>query len=346
MAIRWYDNISLKHISQIPNVFGIVTSLYNKKPGEVWELEEINELVNKAKENNLKIYAIESLNVSEDIKLNTPLRDKHIANYIESLRNLAKADIRLVCFNFMPLFDWTRTNLYKEKEDGSIVLEYNQKEFVGKDINYLLDMNNYHSSLPGWNNKEDLIKYYDLYQNISEEELFNNLIYFLKAIMPICNELNINMTLHPDDPAFSIFNIPRIVNNKENIKKIFDEVNDMHNGLTFCSGSFKTNSDNDLIDILNTFKDRINYVHLRNIKYIDDNTFEETSHLSSDGDINIYELLKTLYKNNYEGIIRPDHGRTIWDEDAIPGYGLYDRALGAMYITGILEALKGNNNEN
>ena len=355
MSLRWYgssyDTVPLKYIRQIPNISGVITTLFNKKADEIWTLDEILSLKKEVEDNNLEIYGIESLNVSEDIKAGTSLKDEHISNYIQSLTNLGKAQIKLVCYNFMPLFDWTRTDLNRQKEDNSYVLAYDQKLIDQTDIHQLFNQMSLEKNsinLPGWNDqyKEKLEYYFNLYKNITDEQLFNNLEYFLKAIMPVCNEYDIKMAIHPDDPAWPIYNIPRIVINKKNIKRILNLTDDIHNGLTLCTGSLATNKENDLIDMIHEFKDRIHFVHIRNIKHIDDKHFEETAHLSDCGDIDIYKIVKALYDIDYKGIIRPDHGRMIFDEKAMPGYGLYDRALAVSYINGLYEAIVKENDEN
>lgn len=353
MSLRWYgpdyDKIPLEHIKQIPNVDGVISTLFNLKPNEIWTLEQINNLKKQIEDKDLELYGIESLNVSEDIKAATNLRDEHISNYIESLTNLGKAGIKMVCYNFMPVFDWTRTDLYKKNKDGSLSLVFNQEIVDNQDALSLFNKMSLETNgivVPNLEKQENIKNTMALYQDIDDNKLFDNLIYFLKAIMPTCDKYDINMAIHPDDPAWPIMNIPRIIINKENIKKVLDTVDNKHNGLTFCTGSLASSTNNDIIDMLNTFKDRIHFVHIRNIRHISDKHFEETSHYSNDGELDIYKILKTLYDNNYQGIIRPDHGRTIFNEDAYPGYGLYDRALGATYLNGIIEAIEKSNNEN
>ena len=196
-------------------------------------------------------------------------------------------------------------------------------------------------SLPGWSaeKEEHLLEASSLYKDVTDEDLFINFEYFMKAILPTCQKYDIQMALHPDDPAWPILGIPRIAINEVNLKRMMDSVNDTHNGLVFCSGSLASNLDNDLISIIHTFKDRIPFVHLRNVKHQSKQSFEESGHYSEDGDLDMYELVKALYDSGFDGIIRPDHGRTIWQEEALPGYGLYDRALGAVYLNGLWEAV-------
>ncbi|MBQ1910446.1 MAG: mannonate dehydratase, partial [Erysipelotrichaceae bacterium] len=196
--------------------------------------------------------------------------------------------------------------------------------------------------MPGWEPERmaKVKELFDLYKDIDNEKLFENLVYFLKAIMPVCNEYDIKMAIHPDDPAWSVFGLPRIIINKENINRLMKAVDDPHNGVTFCSGSYGTNLNNDLPDMIRSLKGRIHFAHVRNLKFHSPDNFEEAAHLSADGNFDMYEIVKALYDIGFEGPIRPDHGRMIWDEVAMPGYGLYDRALGAAYICGLWEAIE------
>lgn len=348
MTLRWFgskfDTVTLKQIRQIPGVAGVITTLYDTLPGEVWSREHISELKNEVEAQGLHIAGIESVNIHDSIKLGSKDRDIYIDNYIKTLENIGKEDIHLVCYNFMPIFDWTRTELARVRNDGSTVLAYNQDVIDSLNPE---DMFNHISGdsngtvLPGWEpERMSKIKdLFELYKEVDEEKLFENLEYFLKKIMPVCNKYNINMAIHPDDPAWSVFGLPRIIINKENILRVLNTVNDPHNGVTFCSGSYGTNPKNDLPDIIRSLKGRIHFAHVRNLRFNSPTDFEEASHLSSDGSFDMYEIMKALYEIGFNGPIRPDHGRMIWNEVAMPGYGLYDRALGATYLNGLLEAI-------
>ena len=349
MTFRWYgsrfDTVTLKQIKQIRYVTGIITTLYDKQPGDLWTRQEIHALKKEVEDAGLHIAGIESVNVSDAIKTGSKDRDKDIDTYIECLRNLGEEGIHLVCYNFMPVFDWTRTELAREREDGSTVLAYTQ-EAVDKLVpekmfeSIASDMNG--TVMPGWEPERmaKVKELFDLYKDIDNEKLFDNLVYFLKRIMPVCNEYDIKMAIHPDDPAWSVFGLPRIIINKENINRLMKAVDDPHNGVTFCSGSYGTNLNNDLPDMIRSLKGRIHFAHVRNLKFHSPDNFEEAAHLSADGNIDMYEIVKALYEIGFEGPIRPDHGRMIWDEVAMPGYGLYDRALGAAYICGLWEAIE------
>ena len=349
MTMRWYgtgyDTVTLKQIKQTCYVTGIITTLYDKMPGEVWHLDEILAMKKEIEDAGLTLEGIESVNISDAIKTAGPDRDKDIAAYIETLENLGKADIHMVCYNFMPVFDWTRTELARVREDGSTVLAYNQDTVDALDPAKMFDsiagdMNG--TVMPGWEPERmaKVKELFELYKDIDSEKLFENLKYFLEAIMPTCDKYDINMAIHPDDPAWSVFGLPRIIISKENILRMMKMVDNPHNGVTFCTGSYGTSLKNDLPDMIRSLKGRIHFAHIRNLRFNDgERDFEESAHLSSDGTFDMHAIMRALYDIGFEGPIRPDHGRMIWDEVAMPGYGLYDRALGAAYLCGLWEAI-------
>ncbi|MBR3311200.1 MAG: mannonate dehydratase [Solobacterium sp.] len=348
MTLRWYgsshDTVTLEQIRQIPGVTGVITTLYDKQPGDLWTREEIHALRKEVEAAGLKIEGIESVNVSDAIKTGSSEREKDIETYIECLRNLGEEDIHLVCYNFMPVFDWTRTELARKRADGSTVLAYTQAAVDALDPEKMFasiadDTNG--TVMPGWEPERmaKVKELFALYQDIDNEKLFENLVYFLERIMPVCREYDIRMAIHPDDPAWPVFGLPRIITSKEKILRLMEAVDDVHNGVTFCSGSYGTNLENDLPDMIRSLKGRIHFAHVRNLKFHSPDNFEEAAHLSSDGTFDMYEIVKALYDIGFDGPIRPDHGRMIWGEKAMPGYGLYDRALGAAYINGLWEAI-------
>lgn len=348
MTFRWYgtefDTVKLKQIRQIPGVTGVITTLYDTAPGEVWSRERIHALKSEVEAAGLKLSGIESVNIHDAIKIGAPEREQYIANYIETLQNLGKEDIHLVCYNFMPVFDWTRTELARVRPDGSTVMAYTQEAVDALDPEKMFEsiaQDTNGTVMPGWEPERmaNVKQLFELYKDIDDEKLFENLKYFLEKIMPVCDEYDINMAIHPDDPAWSVFGLPRIIINKENILRMMKMVDNPHNGVTFCSGSYGTNLENDLPDMIRSLKGRIHFAHVRNLKFISPTNFEEASHLSSDGTFDMYEIMKALYDIGFTGPIRPDHGRMIWDEVAMPGYGLYDRALGATYLNGLWEAI-------
>lgn len=348
MTLRWFgskfDTVTLEQIRQIPGVTGVITTLYDSVPGEVWVLKDILALKEEVEAAGLKIEGIESVNVHDAIKVGTPDRDKYIDNYITTLEHLGQADIHLVCYNFMPVFDWTRTELKRVRPDGSTVLAYTQ-EAVDKlnpeEMFNSISGETNGSIMPGWEPERmaHIKELFELYKEVDDEKLFENLKYFLERIMPVCDKYNIDMAIHPDDPAWSVFGLPRIIINKDNILRLMKMVDNPHNGVTFCAGSYGTNLKNDLPDMIRSLKGRIHFAHVRNLKFHSQDNFEEAAHLSSDGDFDMYEIMKALYDIDFEGPIRPDHGRMIWGEVAMPGYGLYDRALGATYLNGLWEAI-------
>lgn len=340
MSFRWYgkdDPVQLQQIKQIPGMEGIVSAIYDIPAGEVWPLDKIQKLKQTIEEYGMKLNVIESVPVHEDIKLGLDTREKWITNYKETLRNLSKAGIRTVCYNFMPVFDWTRSRLDAPLPDGSNSLLYDQKVVEN------LDPVNGELTLPGWDlsyQKDKLQQLINQYNEISEDQLMENLIHFLNEVVPVAEEENILLAIHPDDPPWSIFGLPRIVINKENVQYILQKVDSPNNGITFCIGSYGSTPENNLNEIIEIAKGRIHFVHARNIKWTDDHSFQETSHLSRDGSIDMASVIKKLHEVGYTGPIRPDHGRMIWGEEGRPGYGLYDRALGAAYINGILDTLQ------
>lgn len=349
MTLRWYgtgfDTVTLKEIRQIPGVTGVITTLYDTKPGEVWSRQRIRALKQEVEAAGLRISGIESVNVHDAIKTGAADRDVYIGRYIETLENLGQEDIHLVCYNFMPVFDWTRTELARLRPDGSTVLAYTQEAVDRLDPETMFssiagDMNG--TVLPGWEPERmaRVKELFAMYRDVDEERLFENLRYFLEQIMPVCRKYDIRMAIHPDDPAWSVFGLPRIMTNKENVLQIMDMVDDPHNGVAFCTGSFGTSRANDLPDMIRALKGRIHFAHVRNLKFNSPTDFEEAAHLSSDGSFDMYQIMKALYDTGFSGPIRPDHGRMIWGEEAMPGYGLYDRALGAAYLNGLWEAIE------
>ena len=181
---------------------------------------------------------------------------------------------------------------------------------------------------------------FQMYEVVDEAKLFDNLVYFLKAIMPVCDKYDINMAIHPDDPAWPVFGLSRVMTSGEKMLKMIRAVDNPHNGVTMCTGSLASDPDNDVVEAIHKLKGRIHFAHVRNIKYNGEGSFEEAAHLSSDGSLDMFAIMKALYETGFDGPIRPDHGRAIWGEISMPGYGLYDRAIGASYLNGIWESLE------
>ena len=338
MTFRWYgekDSIPLSYIRQIPGMSGVVTAVYDVPVGEVWEMDKILRLKSLCDEKGLEMEVIESVPVHEDIKLGLPTRDRYIANYATTIRNLGKAGVKCICYNFMPVFDWLRTNLHTEAEDGSNALSYNHEELMS------LDPHNLH--LPGWDESytsEELNSLLDAYSGMSHEQLFENLVYFLNGIMPACDETGINMAIHPDDPPWDMFGLPRIITGMDSYDKLFAAVPNAHNGITLCTGSLGAGRDNDMVAMASKLAARSYFVHLRQITHSGALDFCESGHLTEMGSLDMYGIVKALVEAGFDGYVRPDHGRNIWGEDGKPGYGLYDRALGATYLYGLFEAIE------
>ena len=343
MTFRWYgdsDPVTLDKIRQIPGVTGIVTAIYDIPVGQAWDLDSIMTLKKKVNDKGLDFKVIESVPVHEDIKTGDGNRDEYIENYCTSLRNLAKAGVEVVCYNFMPVFDWTRSDLSFDLPDGSNALIY-VKEHV-ENMNPLTgDL-----SLPGWDasyTKEGMKELLEKYSKITEEDLWNNLKYFLERVIKVAEEVQIKMAIHPDDPPWSIFGLPRIITNRDNLARFLKLVDSPNNGLTLCSGSLGVAPTNDVPALIREFGDRVHFGHCRNVKITGEQCFEESSHRSSDGSLDMYEIMKAYHDIDFKGPIRPDHGRMIWGEQGRPGYGLYDRALGAVYLNGLWEAIVKEN---
>ncbi|MEH7180087.1 mannonate dehydratase [Neobacillus vireti] len=348
MGFRWYgegnDSVTLNHIKQIPGVETIVWSLHDVPAGEEWPMEKILEVKKQAEQSGFTIDVVESVNVHEDIKLGLPSRDVYIENYKRTIKKLGKAGVKVICYNFMPVFDWIRTDLFKELEDGSTAMFYEKAEVDQIDpivlVQRIADNPNY--TMSGWEPErlENLTKLFNAYKDIKEEDLMNNLRYFLEAIIPVCEENAIKMAIHPDDPPWPIFGLPRIITSQENIRRVLQLVDSPSNGVTLCSGSLGANPNNDIVNMIREFADRIPFAHVRNVRVYENGDFIETSHRAQDGTVDMVGIMKAYHESGFNGYIRPDHGRHIWDEKCRPGYGLYDRALGIMYLLGIWDSLE------
>lgn len=341
LSFRWYgqdDPVTLGYIRQIPNMRSIVTAVYDVPVGEVWSRESIAALKTEVEANGLIFDVVESVPVHEDIKLGRPTRDRLIANYQENIRRLGEAGVKCICYNFMPVFDWTRTQLDKPLADGSTALVY-YKDQLEK-----MDPLTGELSLPGWDasyKKEDLKALFEAYSRLTEEDLWENLRYFLEAVIPVAEESGVNMAIHPDDPPWNIFGLPRIITCEANLDRFLKLVVSPANGLTLCTGSLGCAASNDIYRMIDKYaaQGRIHFMHVRNVKILPDGGFEESAHFSACGSLDIVRILDILHRNRFDGYLRPDHGRMIWGETGRPGYGLYDRALGASYINGIWETL-------
>ena len=352
MTFRWYgensDSVKLSQIKQIPGMTGLMGFLDYKAAGEVWTEEVIASYIDGVHKAGLECEVIESVNVHEDIKMGLPTRDKYIENYIITIRNLAKYGVKVIVYNFMPVFDWLRTDLARPiPEDGSNSLYFDEKDLgtmgpmeIVK--NTIENCNGF--SLPGWEPERlgELEKTLKQYEGMTPDKLRENYKYFLDAIIPVCEEVGIRMACHPDDPAWPIFGLPRIAHTKEQFDMICDLHDSPANALCLCTGSLGSNPDNNIPEIVRHFgeRNRIAAMHVRNIKFLEGkHHFREASHLSKEGDLDMFAIMKDIYDTCPDTYVRPDHGRMIWDEVGRPGYGLYDRALGATYLNGLWEAI-------
>ncbi len=351
MSFRWFgpdsDSISLKNIRQIPGTKQVVSALYDIDVGEVWPKERILALKEQIENAGLKFEVVESVNIHDDIKIGLPTRDHYIENYIKTIQNLSEYGIKVICYNFMPIFDWVRTDLHYQLADGSNAMAFQHEKVEGnpEDIVKFIQDNSNGYSLPGWEPERlnKVKRLFEAYRGIDAKRLTDNLKYFLKAIIPICEKCNIRMAMHPDDPPRSLFGLPRIFKNRDDMLVIERLYESKYNGFTICSGSLGENQLNDLPSIIREFvkKDRVPFIHARNIKFFNiEGDFHESSHLSSEGSLDMYEIMKAIVESGFNGYLRPDHGRNIWGENGRPGYGLYDRALGITYLNGLYEAIK------
>ena len=357
MTFRWFgsnsDSVTLKQIKQIPGMSGIMGFLDYKAAGEVWSKEEIRAYIDEVREAGLECEVIESVNIHEDIKMGLPSRDGYIANYIDTIRNLAEYGVKVIVYNFMPVFDWLRTDLARViPEDGSNSLYFDEKDLGAMgpmDIVRKTAEDSKGFTLPGWEPERlaELEKTLKQYEGITADRLRENYKYFLDAVIPTCEECGVVMACHPDDPAWPIFDLPRIAHSMEDFDKIVKLHDSACNRICLCTGSLGSNPDNDIPAIIRHFggMGRIGCLHIRNIKHLGYRHFREASHLSSDGDLDMYAIVKAMYDTCPDVYVRPDHGRMIWDETGRPGYGLYDRALGAAYLNGLWEAIDKENKE-
>ena len=340
LTFRWYgdtDPVTLDKIRQIPKMSGIVSAIYNVAPGQVWSNESILELKRKANENGLEFEVVESVPVPEEIKYGGENAPQLIENYCENVRRLGKAGVKCICYNFMPVFDWLRSELERQSEDGSNSLAYNEET--------VLSMNPLTSelSLPGWDesySKAELSELIEKYKKIGKDGLWKNLTAFLERVIPVAHEAGVNMAIHPDDPPWDIFGLPRIITSIENIRRFLSIVPMKENGITFCTGSLGASRDNDLVSMAGELAERVHFLHLRNILITGEREFHEVGHPTECGSLDMFGIVKALVENGFDGYVRPDHGRMIWGERGRYGYGLYDRALGACYITGLFEGIE------
>jgi len=385
-TMRWYglsDLVSLSDIRQ-SGATGVVTALHYLKNGQVWSKDEIlkrRDIIEKA---GMNWSVVESIPVHEDIKRQIGKYRDYIENYKTNIRNIAACDIKTVCYNFMPVVDWTRTNLDYRLPNGASALRFDKIDFaafetfilkrknvaqdyseeeIGKAETRFKNMPESYketitqyviAGLPGRTTEsnptlDDFRRVLQTYSDMDEEALRSNIIDFLREIVPVAEEEGVNLTIHPDDPPFSLLGLPRIVSKSEQIEKLLDGVNSKANGLCFCTGSLGARRENDLVTMANKFADRVNFIHFRAVKIEDDGSFHEDNHL--EGSIDMYAVMSVLLKEQQERNasipMRPDHGHKLLDDltkSQNPGYSAIGRLRGLAELRGLeLGILRSNN---
>jgi mannonate dehydratase len=340
MTFRWYgpaDPVPLAHIRQIPRMQGIVSALYDVAPGVEWTQAMLAPVKDEIEAAGLAFAVVESLNVHEDVKLGRPTRDLYIERYGRSLEAIGALGIPVVCYNFMPVFDWTRTDLAMPLPDGATALAYHH------DAQARIEQALLTGGLPGWaatHTPAELDALRAAYAEIGEEGLWENLAYFLERVAPVAESAGVKLAIHPDDPPWPVFGLPRIVDSPAAMLRVLSLMDSPANGLTVCTGSLGADPANDLPGLVRQAGARIHFAHLRNVRVTAPRHFHETSH--PEGDVDLAAVVRALVEAGFDGPVRPDHGRMIWGEGetpgARPGYGLYDRALGAAYLLGLWDA--------
>ena len=371
---RWYgpnDTVTLQDVKQA-GATGVVSALHHVAHGEVWTVDEILKRKKQIEDAGLTWSVVESVPVHEAIKTRNPDAEKYLENYRTSLKNLSSCGLKTVCYNFMPVLDWTRTKLDLEMKDGSKALYFNWIDLAYFDIYILrrLDAaNDYPQQIvdaaanrnitiseedkalltevilmgvPGEDSVtlQSLQDSITIYQSIGFEGLRENLLYFLNAIADVCEEESIKMTIHPDDPPYPILGLPRIASNKADLEYIIQGVNAEFNGICFCTGSLGAGVSNNINDIFDAVKHRVHFIHLRNVKKDQLGNFYEADHL--DGDVNMYKIMKAIVAENGTRStpipFRPDHGHQMLDDlDKIthPGYSAIGRLRGLAELRGL-----------
>lgn len=341
MTFRWFgaaDPVPLAHIRQIPGVTGIVSALHEVPAGEAWRVDDVLRLRDEVERAGMSLAVIESIPVHEDIKLGRPSRDRLIDAWCESLASVGAAGVPVVCWNFMPVFDWTRTSLAMRLADGSEALAYDDDALAA------MYRARGVSGLPGWGAAYDaaqLAALRDAYREVESERLWEHLAYFLERVVPAAEAASVVLALHPDDPPWPVLGFPRILGDGAALDRLLALVDRPANGVTLCTGSLGASRANDVPAIARRLaaRGRIHFVHCRNVAVTGERRFHETAHPGAAGDVDMLAVLRALRDARYEGPVRPDHGRAIWGERGRPGYGLYDRALGAMYLQGLWEGI-------
>ncbi len=381
-TMRWFgpsDPVPLEHL-KMAGISGVVTSLHHIPNGEIWSVNEISKRKKAIESQGLRWSVVESIPVHEDIKTKSGKYDEYIHNYCATLSNLAECGIQTVCYNFMALLDWTRTNLKYHYQDGSHALAFNLRDFAIFDI-YLCDRpgaldeyshfnpeelesyykgltsqdlqeleNNILHGLPGSEHSYSLDafkKEHERFSRISKEEYQENLVAFLKRIIPVAEKANVRLAIHPDDPPIPLLGLPKIVSTEDDLRAILKSVDSPSNGFTFCTGSYGVNPLNDLPGMIERLGDRLYFIHLRNVRREGDGNFVESDHLDGSVDMKaVVEKILQLMKNRGEMIpMRPDHGHQMLDDltkEISPGYPAIGRLRGLAEIRGLEAGLLEN----
>lgn len=339
MTFRWYgpgDPVSLADIRQIPGVTGVVSALHDVPVGEVWPAEALAKRQEQIAAAGLAWRVVESIPVHEDIKLGRPSRDALIDRYCRSIEHAGEKNIGVVCYNFMPVFDWMRTDLARRLSDGSMALAYDHDALPAIDLSKGI------GDKPAWvtYDADELTALRKAYRAVGEHTLWDHLAYFLERVVPVAEAAGVKLALHPDDPPWPIFGLPRIITSGAALERATCLVDSPSNGVTLCTGSLGADPTQGLPSITKRLGGRIHFVHARNVVVTGDRQFHESSHPK--GRVDLAHVLSVLHRGGFDGPIRPDHGRDIWGETGQSGYGLHDRALGATYLLGIWNALSRN----
>ena len=339
-TLRWFgpdDPVTLASLRQLPGLDGLVTALNDVPAGAVWTPAAIAARQHALAEHGFAWTVVESLPVSEAIKLAGPERDEHVAAWCESLHNLAAAGVRTICYNFMPVFDWIRTDFAMPLADGSTAMAYRHADLARFDFSDGIER--WAAWAQGYSGPE-LDVLFRRAREVGEVRLYQHLSSFLEDVVPVAERLGVRLALHPDDPPWSVFGLPRIVSDAVGIERALNAVDSPANGLTFCTGALGASAANDLVAMAERFAERVAFVHARNVRRTGERDFHEVAHHPAAGDVDLAGVLERLVAAGVDVPLRPDHGRMLWGERAIPGYGLFDRSIGLGYLQGTIAALE------
>lgn len=345
-TFRWFgphDPVPLAHLAQVPGVRTVVTSLADVPAGTAWSDEAIAERRALCAAAGLTWTVAESVAVHESIKLGADAhahphaRDDAIEAFALTLERLGRAGVEIVCYNFMPVFDWMRTEFARPLADGSTTMAHVQHDLDAIDLTLGLPQL---AAWPKGYTAHELDELLERYAGVDERRLLEHYRHFIAAVAPVAERAGVRLAIHPDDPPWPIFGLPRIVNDEASLADILAASSSPAHGLTFCTGALGARGDTDVVALAERFASRSHFVHARNVRRTGERDFYEADHTPEAGDVNLVEVLRALLDGGFSGPLRPDHGRMIWGETGIPGYGLHDRALGLMYLRGAYDTLR------